>query len=229
MTDTGNVGPVAHTPPARRVLLLGATGRIGAAFAEKSATAGHRVRALVRHPAPIDPRVQQLVGDPLKVSDVARALDDVSDVVVALGLRRRSDALWAPLISPPDVVERAMHSLLEAVGTRAVRITTISAHGAGESWATLPLLVRGVIRMSQVRHSYADHARQEALITTSGLASLIVRPTMLTDTSSTAYREVVHPTELPLSANISRGAVAQYVLDALRDRRSGIVTLTGQR
>ncbi len=223
MTDTGNVGPVAHTPLARRVLLLGATGRIGAAFAEKSATAGHRVRALVRHPAPIDPRVQQLVGDPLKVSDV------VSDVVVALGLRRRSDALWAPLISPPDVVERAMHSLLEAVGTRAVRITTISAHGAGESWATLPLLVRGVIRMSQVRHSYADHARQEALITTSGLASLIVRPTMLTDTSSTAYREVVHPTELPLSANISRGAVAQYVLDALRDRRSGIVTLTGQR
>jgi uncharacterized protein YbjT (DUF2867 family) len=210
-----------------RVLVLGATGGIGRWTVREAVDGGWSVRALVRKDAALDPGVEVRVGDPLDPPVVAAALEGVTGVVLALGLRRRTESMWAPLVSAPDVVERAARALVTGAGGRPLRVITISAHGVRESWDSLPLLVRAIVRTSKVRFSYVDHAAQERILEDSGLPVLILRPTILADDDSLACVEVADPRSLPLGAKISRRAVARFAVEALRDGRTGIVTLSG--
>ena len=210
-----------------RVLVLGATGGIGRWVVRDALAAKWSVRALVRTPVVLEPDVEARIGDPLDAADVAAALEGVDSVVLALGLRRRTESMWAPLVSPPDVVERAARAVVEEAGGRPLRVITISAHGVGDSWESLPLLVRAVVRSSKVRFSYADHAAQERILEASGLPALMLRPTILTSDDSLACVEVTDPKALPLGAKVSRRAVARFAVDTLRSKRSGVVTLSG--
>lgn len=210
-----------------RVLVLGATGGIGRWVVRSASESGWSVRALVRTPTAIEADVEVRVGDPLSTADVEASLDGIDSVVIALGLRRRTESIWAPLVSPPDVVERAARALVERAGERSLRVVTVSAHGARESWPSLPWLVRAVVRASTVRFSYADHEAQERVLERSGLAVLMLRPTILTNDDSLACAEVTDPKALPLTAKVSRRAVARFAVDALRTTRTGVVTLSG--
>ena len=209
-----------------QLLVLGATGGIGRWVVRDAVAAGWSVRALVRAPATFEPGVETRVGDPLIAADMAAALDGVTGVVLALGIRRRTESIWAPLTSPPDVVARAARLVVQGAGTRALRVITISAHGARDSWDRLPWIVRAVVRASKVRFSYTDHAAQENVLESSGLPVLILRPTMLSDDTSLACIEVTDPGVLPLTATVSRRAVARYAVEALSSTRTGIVTLS---
>lgn len=210
-----------------RVLVLGATGGIGRWVVRDALAAGWSVRALVRSPMAAEPGVEVRVGDPLRAADVAVALEGVDSVVIALGLRRRTESMWAPLVSPPDVVERAARALVEGAAGRSLRVLTVSAHGVRESWQSLPWLVRAVVRASKVPFSYADHDAQERVLEASGLPVLMLRPTILTNDESLACVEVTDPKSLPLTAKVSRHAVARFAVDALRTTRTGVVTLSG--
>jgi uncharacterized protein YbjT (DUF2867 family) len=209
-----------------KVLVLGATGGIGRAVVRDATEAGWSVRVLVRAPVTLGPGVEVRVGDPLGLADVAAALEGVTSVVIALGIRRRTESMWAPLVSPPDVVERAARAVVAGAGGRPLRVISVSAHGARESWASLPWLVRTVVRTSQVRFSYTDHDKQERVLEESGLHALILRPTILTNDESLACVEILDPRSLPLTAKVSRRAVARYAVEALRSSRSGVVTLS---
>lgn len=210
-----------------RVLVLGATGGIGRWVVQDALAEGWSVRALVRMPVALEPDVEVLVGDPLNAADVTAALEGVDSVVIALGLRRRTESMWAPLVSPPDVVERAARAVVEGASGRSLRVVTISAHGARESWQSLPWLVRAVVRASKVRFSYADHDSQERVLEASGMPVLMLRPTILTSEESLACAEVTDPKSLSLTAKVSRRAVARFAVDALRTTRTGVVTLSG--
>jgi uncharacterized protein YbjT (DUF2867 family) len=91
----------------------------------------------------------------------------------------------------------------------------------------LPWLVRAVMRASKVRFSYADHDAQERVLEASGLPVLMLRPTILTNEESLACAEVTDPKALPLTAKVSRRAVARFAVDVLRTTRTGVVTLSG--
>jgi uncharacterized protein YbjT (DUF2867 family) len=210
----------------RRLLVLGATGRIGREVVRLGLEEGYAVRVLVREVVQLDPRVEVQVGDPLEAEAARRAVDGVTDIVIALGLRRKSESMWAPLTSPPDVVARAARAVVEGTRGRGVRVVTISAHGVRESWHQMKWLARVVVRVSQIRHSYADHAAQETVLEQSGLPCLVLRPTMLTDDASAACEVVANPGALRMTASVSRLAVAHSVVSALRDFSPGIVTLS---
>lgn len=210
-----------------RVLVLGATGGIGRWVVREAIDRGRSVRALVRRDMALEPGVEVRVGDPLEPADVAAALEGVTAVVVALGLRRRTESMWAALLPPPDVVERAARAVAAGARSRPLRVVTVSAHGVRESWSSLPWIVRAVVRASKVRFSYDDHAAQERVLEDSGLPVLILRPTILTDDESPASVEIADPRSLPLGAKISRRAVARFAVESLASDRTGIVTLSG--
>ena len=107
-------------------------------------------------------------------------------------------------------MERAARAVVEATRGREVQVTTISAHGVRECWGQLKWLARAVVKLSQVRHSYADHAAQEAVLEQSGLPCLVLRPAMLTDDAGADARSFDDPSILPMTASISRAAVARY-------------------
>lgn len=210
----------------RRLLVLGATGRIGREVVRLALDEGYAVRVLVREAVQLDARVEVLVGDPLAAGSVRRAVDGVSDIVIALGLRRKTESIWAPLTSPHDVVERAARAVVEGTRGRGSRVITISAHGVRESFHQMKWLARLVVRVSQIRHSYADHAAQETVLEQSGLPCLVLRPTMLTDDGSSACEVVANPAALRMTASVSRTAVARSAVSALRNFSPGIVTLS---
>lgn len=212
----------------KRILVLGANGRVGRHVVQQATAAGYAVRVLVRNRATFEDNVEVAVGDPLSSAELAPLLNDVTSVVVSLGLRRRTDSMWSGLVSPPDVVERAARALVTSAAGTKVHVVTVSAHGVRESWASLPWLVRQLINMSQVHHSYADHAAQERVLEKSDLPLLIVRPTILTDDDSMSSFEVRDLNALPMTARISRSAVARFIVSSLENQRTGLVTLSGQ-
>ena len=61
----------------------------------------------------------------------------------------------------------------------ANRIITISAWGVGESIGKIPKLFKFLIRFSNLKYPYIDHAVHEKVIEDSNLDWTIIRPTAL--------------------------------------------------
>jgi hypothetical protein len=61
------------------------------------------------------------------------------------------------------------------------RIVSVSASGVGGSWNDMFLVVRWLIRYSNIWKAYEDHDRQEKIIRQPALDWTIVRPVMLND------------------------------------------------
>ena len=87
-----------------------------------------------------------------------------------------------------------------------------------DSRANLDFFTKHVIVGLFLRHAFADHERQEAVIKQSSLKWTIVRPPHLKDTPRTGvYRHGFPPTARDIKGQISRADVADFMLKQLTD------------
>ena len=90
--------------------------------------------------------------------------------------------------------------------------------GVGDSRANLGFFTRYVVVGIFLRHAFADHERQEAVVRESGLDWTIVRPPHLKEGPRTGrYLHGFPPVRTPIKGWISRADVAEFMLDQLED------------
>jgi uncharacterized protein YbjT (DUF2867 family) len=92
----------------------------------------------------------------------------------------------------------------------------VSAFGAGDSWSQIPWWGRAFLRLSQVRHSMADHTRSESLLSSSALDWTALRPMLLDDASGALPAREMRPGD-SLLAKLSRESLARTIVAVLGD------------
>jgi nucleoside-diphosphate-sugar epimerase len=153
-----------------------------------SEDAGHNVTALVRNEASLesitatDGALTIVKGQPQDQADVEKAFAAVAEdapaaVIVTLNSARTSDNPFAKPKSPPTLMYDAHVNVLAAMDTHGTRkIVTLQAHGVGESFSTLFLPVKLLVRYSNMGIGYKDHEQVEKVVKQSGRTYVLVRP-----------------------------------------------------
>lgn len=165
-----------------RILVIGATGRIGRQVVERALGHGHEVRAFVHRAGPPAPAsgLEVVAGDALLFDDVDAAMSGVDAVIVAVSRGARSGPVHEP-IAANVVHAMAVHDVH--------RLAVVSAAGAfarGDRSLSLPF--RAMIRTS-LASIYDDLEGMETRVAASRHDWTIVRPSGLTDGPATGrYR-----------------------------------------
>lgn len=193
-----------------RVLVLGATGRVGRLIVQEALERGHEVSAFVRDRRRFDvaaPRLRVVEGDALDPAAMARAVDGQDAVIYALG---------AGNVRRTTLFSRSTTILLDAMQRAGVRrLIAITGVGAGDTRGHGGFLYDRVLYPLFTRGIYEDKDRQEALIRASGADWTLVRPA--------AFRRKVPPGALRVSLGephdtlrrIAMSEVATFVVDQL--------------
>lgn len=198
-----------------KVLVLGASGGVGAHVLRFATAAGHEVTALSRAPIEVPSGARLVVGDVGAGAVLDGAVRGQDAVLSALGIRRQNQRNpWSPLASPPDLTSRTARLLVDAMKRYDVaRVIAVSAAGVGDSRPGLNLLMRFFVAYTNVGASYRDLEAMEAVYAASALDWCCVRPTGLKDGPATG--RVVRIGSFPLGAFVSRADVAAFLVDRL--------------
>jgi putative NADH-flavin reductase len=213
-----------HTKTSKS-LILGATGGTGRLIVNQAVARGHDVAVLVRsaEKAKDLKGAKIIVGDARDETALRQAVKGRDAVVSALGTPP-SPFKEVTLLS---TATRALVKAMEAENvSRLVAITGIGAgdsagHGGGFLFDKLifPLLLRKV---------YADKDRQEAIVKKSGLAWVLVRPSVLNNKPGRGTIKAIEDLSAFHGGSISRQDVAKFVLDQLSAdawlRRTPLIT-----
>ena len=188
------------------VLIVGATGTVGALAVRQMLAAGHQVTAFSRSPETLeidDPNLIRVSGDVRDLQQVTQAVAGQDVVVVTLG----SKSLRSTVRSEGTLnVIRAMQT------TRVKRLICQTTLGAGDSWSNLNAFWKWIMFSGLLRVVFRDHQLQERLVEASGLDWTIVRPSAFTDEPATgAFREGFPSTERGLRLTISRADIAAFL------------------
>lgn len=229
-TDRPADRPAAQV--ADRIAVLGATGKVGGHVVRRALARGLHVTVLVRDPARLasdlvaHPGLTVVPGTLDDRAAVARAVDGARAVISTVGVRYRGGNPFRGLEGPSDVVPTAVASVLGAASGRP-RLVLLSAYGAAETWSSLPGVVRMVIRLSALRHSYAGLEEGERLALAGPLPVSIVRAVTLSDAPASG-RDAAAITVPPTgSSRVSREDVAEVLLtEALHRNGSQDVVLS---
>jgi putative NADH-flavin reductase len=115
--------------------------------------------------------------------------------------------------------EEATRNIVESMEKTGVqRLICQSSLGVGDSRANLTFFTKHIIVGVFLRHAFADHERQEAVVKQSSLKWTIVRPPHLKDGPRTGvYRHGFSTTDRGIQGKISRADVADFMLKQLTD------------
>lgn len=155
-----------------RLLIVGAGGRTGSILARLAVAEGHIVTALARTRIPTDvvPGLhRQVTGSAMNPAVVAEALDGQDAVITVVA---------APDRKPTTVVSNITRTLLTEMNAADVRRLAVTS--SRNITATKPWIAVAPTKWV-FRHVYADLARAEELVRSSGLDWTIARAVMLTD------------------------------------------------
>jgi putative NADH-flavin reductase len=194
-----------------KVLVLGASGRLGRALLTRALAADCTVTAFTRHPAPLltgNPAIRIFGGSVHDARAVDRAMRSQDAVIWAVANRPTSDRSAVPLLYCTRVVIRAM---THAGTPRLIYVSDAAFH---EHESTGP----GGLFRSVLRHGARRDSRdRETAVRESPLDWTIVRPARLTAGPHTgAYAAVL---EAPARASrISRPDAAAFLTSQLREQ-----------
>ncbi|MEW1912381.1 NAD(P)-binding oxidoreductase [Kitasatospora sp. NPDC085895] len=214
-----------------KITVVAATGGIGRHLLDQALAAGHQATVLVRNPDRLTP--EQRASDRIRVvttdladpdpAAVERAVAGADAVLSGLGARSNAEA---------GVAERGTRALVRAMrstGTR--RIVVVSAAPVG----TVPspgrptpprydpgdgFLMRhlfGPAVKAALRPHYADLARMEDELRSSGLDWTVVRPPRLTDGPATGTSRTALGQNVRGGWTVPRAEVARRMLRLLDD------------
>lgn len=191
-----------------RVLVIGASGRIGVHVVERALGHGHEVRCLVHESRPAFSAPVELVdGDALRFEDVEAAVEGADAVIVAISGKSGSAPIHEPAIA--NVVHAmALHGV--------VRLAVVSAAGAfARNDRNLSLPFRLQVRTT-LAAKYDDLEAMETRIAASSLDWTIVRPVGLSDEEASGHYRVTLDGRIPRkSKRISREDVAAVLLKSV--------------
>jgi len=196
-----------------KLAIFGSTAGTGRELLEQALEDGHDVSAFARSPEKIEdleyPNLRVIQGDVLDSAAVEAAVAGQEAVLCTIGAGAGRTTLR----------EDATRNIVQAMDRTGVqRLICQSSLGVGDSRANLGAFTRHVIVGLFLRHAFADHERQEAVIEQSSLKWTIVRPPHLLDTQRTGvYRHGFPPTDKNIKGQISRADVADFMLKQLTD------------
>lgn len=195
-----------------KVLIIGATGGTGRAVVSAAKAAGHEVTALVRSAEkaaglPIDHLLEGSVMDPVAL---ARAMKGVDAVISVLGPNKLSPIREVRLLSQATEV---MVQQMQQAGVR--RFICVTGMGAGDSRGHGGVLFDGLFFPLLLRKIYQDKNRQEALIKSSDLDWIIVRPSVLSDRPGRQSYSAMTDLSAFHGGSIARADVAHFLVQQL--------------
>lgn len=197
-----------------RTIVFGATGGTGRELLTQALDQGHDVVAYARNPAKLDgfshARLEVIRGDVLNLTGVESAVAGHDAVFCAVGAGPKRTTLR-------EDATRNIVSAMEKTGVR--RLVCLSSLGVGDSRGNLSFFTKYVIVGIFLRHAFADHERQEAIVRGSSLDWTIVRPPHLKDGPRTgSYSHGFAATDRQIEGTISRADVADFMLKQLTEK-----------
>ncbi|MEL6913607.1 MAG: NAD(P)-binding oxidoreductase [Pseudomonadota bacterium] len=195
------------------LLIIGATSGIGKLCMETALERGLSVRAFARSADSLPERagLERFPGDALDAGSIARALEGVGAVVVALGIRERPAMIW----EEETLFSRSADILIaEMAKTDVSRLVVVTGFGAGrsrEAMSTPERIGHGAI----LGRVYADKTRQEEQVMASDLQWTIVRPVILTNRPAAGKVRVLTDPATWRNGLVARADVAAFLVDAV--------------
>lgn len=196
-----------------KLLVFGATGRLGQEVVSQALDQGHKVTAFVRSPAKFTMRHASPTftqGDVLDANSVEAAVAGHDAVISALGVGASRDSL--------GLMQRCMPIIAHAMERQHVR-RLIFTSGITVKLDQLPLLPRLLMRLlllDQMRDKKAGEAQLRA----SSVDWTLIYPTILTEGPKTGRCRVAERLELRGFPKVSRADVADLILKLLSDNQS---------
>jgi putative NADH-flavin reductase len=196
-----------------RIIVFGSTGGTGRELLRQSLERGHIVTAFARNPDRIEAtghaNLRVIGGDVLNSSAVESAVSGQEAVLITIGAGARRTTVR-------EDGTRIIVAAMEKAGVK--RLLCLSSLGVGDSRSNLPFFTRYIVVGVFLRHAFADHERQEAVIKQSSLDWTIARPPHLTVGPRTGtYRHGFPTTGKQRNAKLSRADVADFMVKQLTD------------
>ncbi len=194
-----------------KLVVLGATGGIGAEVIEQALAAGHEVTAVARRPEAVTlrhARLKVVYGDVLEAASLRESISGQEVVVSAVGARNRAaTTVYSAGVANLMAVMRIAH---------VRRIFCISASGIDPGPLWQHYLAKPVIWLI-LKNMYTDLVRMETEVAASDLDWTILRPPRLTNAPRTGHYQAVVNRKLAHGSSISRADVADYIVTHLTD------------
>ncbi|MEK6967481.1 MAG: SDR family oxidoreductase [Nanoarchaeota archaeon] len=194
-----------------KVVVFGATGRVGNEVVEECLRKGFEVVAFSRKPK-INPRknLSVVIGDALNPTAVDKAVEGCDCAIITLRVEPREIR---------DIISASTANIVSAMlRKKAKRLICLTAMGVGESIKEVPFFIRPVFTVYMGR-SFKDKHRQEQLIEASNLDWTIVRPSFFTNgpvRGNLIVGEKIKPKGL--IASISIKDVAKFMVDQIENQ-----------
>lgn len=207
-----------------KIVVFGATGRVGLKIVHYALIEGHQVTAFVRknmkNYAIRHPRLSFLIGDVLDAASVAEAIKDKEMVVSAIGVRN--------VDQPVTLMSEAIKNITAAMGKQGLK-RLIAISGAGilqENEQKLRLQNENFPKM--LKFVAEDHLRVFRFLSESDLDWTLVCPPMMPEGECTLEYEV-QADYLPEGQQVYTGDVADFIVreiseNKLKRKRVGIIT-----
>ena len=142
-----------------KVLVFGASGGTGRELLKQSLDKGFEVTAFVRDATKVGdiqhPNFAVVSGNVLNIEDVKRAVGGHDAVLFAVGAGPKRTTIR----------EHGTRIVIEAMqASKVKRLVCLSSFGVGDSKSDLSFFTRFIVVGIFLRHAFADHERQEALV-----------------------------------------------------------------
>jgi uncharacterized protein YbjT (DUF2867 family) len=165
-----------------RVLVLGATGRVGGEVARRAATAGHEVTAFVR-----DPKRLKIQPAHVSIGDIAHG--ETLATAVASGIDAVVNTIGADPLKPSTVVTDAARAIVAAMQAAGVRRYVAISGTAQMPKTLLGAASVAILRLTPVGNAIRDHQGAYDIVTASDLDWTLAGCPWIKDGPSAGYRE----------------------------------------
>lgn len=196
-----------------KILIIGGSRGVGKALLESSISRGFDVTVLARYPEKIKsagPQVCIIEGDVLNKDDLKEAIEGQDAVCSCIGV---------PItFKPVSLFSTAAANLVEIMKNgKDQKLIAVTGIGAGDSKGHGGFLYDRLFKPIFLSTIYQDKDREEAIISSSGLNWLIVRPAGLTNGPQTGKYKVLDDLDGIVSKRISRLDVADFILNQIEN------------
>ena len=208
------------TQGSKRVVIFGGTGRTGKQVATQAVREGYQVVCIGRtaSQATVPQGCEAVAADVLDPDAVARVVREADIVVIALSIPRRSPSPFATVTGNKTLHSQSLNAIVEACQQRGdVYIIKVSAQGVGDSAPRTGLGFRLLVRFSNLRHAFADHAVADRRLAQSSLPWTIVRPPRLSDGQSRGPVQAGEQVATTTTTSLPRVDVAEFIVRCFDD------------